>query len=152
AIKIDSEVLQVTAGAGTNTWTVARGFAGTTAAAHNSNATVNAWDPITKQVAVSLYDPKDPMNQGYRGYIGYAVMDQITKKETTYRGLPAHPKITFQVPLVFGDGGRIFIGTNGAKPLNAGAPADPLQDNNLWNYDANAPRKVEKAFDSTNSA
>jgi hypothetical protein len=39
-ILIDSELMLVTAGAGTNTWTVTRGIEGTTAATHSSGATV----------------------------------------------------------------------------------------------------------------
>ena len=41
-VQIDNEVLQVTAGQGTTTWTVTRGQLGTTAAAHAANATVYA--------------------------------------------------------------------------------------------------------------
>jgi hypothetical protein len=41
-IRIDSEVLQVTGGQGTTTWTVARGQLGTSAASHLSGATVTA--------------------------------------------------------------------------------------------------------------
>jgi FtsP/CotA-like multicopper oxidase with cupredoxin domain len=40
-VRIDNEVLQVTGGQGTTTWTVARGQLGTTAATHASGATVN---------------------------------------------------------------------------------------------------------------
>lgn len=39
-IKIDSEILIVTAGAGTTTWTVTRGAEGTTAASHSNGAAV----------------------------------------------------------------------------------------------------------------
>jgi hypothetical protein len=41
-VRIDNEVLQVTAGQGTTTWTVARGQLGTTAATHASGATITA--------------------------------------------------------------------------------------------------------------
>jgi hypothetical protein len=41
-IRIDSEVLQVTGGQGTTTWTVARGQLGTAAAAHGTGAVVTA--------------------------------------------------------------------------------------------------------------
>jgi hypothetical protein len=41
-IRIDSEVLQVTGGQGTTTWTVARGQLGTAAAAHAVGATITA--------------------------------------------------------------------------------------------------------------
>jgi hypothetical protein len=40
-ILIDGEVMLVTAGQGTTTWTVTRGYGGTTAAAHTSGATVD---------------------------------------------------------------------------------------------------------------
>jgi hypothetical protein len=39
-IQIDSEVMQVTGGQGTTTWTVTRGALGTTGASHSSGATV----------------------------------------------------------------------------------------------------------------
>lgn len=39
-VLIDSELMVVTAGAGTTTWTVTRGAEGTTAATHPSGATV----------------------------------------------------------------------------------------------------------------
>lgn len=39
-IRIDDELLLVTAGAGTSTWTVTRGIESTTAAAHGNGATV----------------------------------------------------------------------------------------------------------------
>jgi len=41
-VRIDNEVLQVTGGQGTTTWTVARGQLGTAAAAHATGATVTA--------------------------------------------------------------------------------------------------------------
>jgi FtsP/CotA-like multicopper oxidase with cupredoxin domain len=41
-VRIDNEVLRVTAGQGTTTWTVARGQLGTAAAAHAAGATVTA--------------------------------------------------------------------------------------------------------------
>ncbi|MEU7875202.1 multicopper oxidase domain-containing protein [Dactylosporangium sp. NPDC049140] len=41
-VRVDNEVLQVTGGQGTTTWTVARGQLGTTAAAHASGATITA--------------------------------------------------------------------------------------------------------------
>ena len=41
-VRIDNEVLQVTGGQGTTTWTVTRGQLGTAAASHASGATVTA--------------------------------------------------------------------------------------------------------------
>lgn len=40
SILIDAELLRVTAGNGTTTWTVTRGYAGTTAATHSNGATI----------------------------------------------------------------------------------------------------------------
>ena len=41
-VRVDNEVMQVTGGQGTTTWTVARGQLGTPAASHLANATVTA--------------------------------------------------------------------------------------------------------------
>ncbi len=41
-IRVDNEVMQVTAGAGTLTWTILRGQLGTAAASHATNATITA--------------------------------------------------------------------------------------------------------------
>lgn len=43
-IYIDTEALRVTAGNGTTTWTVTRGYLGTTAATHLDNSTVTLLD------------------------------------------------------------------------------------------------------------
>jgi hypothetical protein len=51
-IAVDSEFMLVTAGMGTTTWTVTRGYAGSTAAAHSDGATVTrvlrGWTDLTK--------------------------------------------------------------------------------------------------------
>jgi hypothetical protein len=44
-IKIDSEIMLVTSGEGTNSWTVTRGVFGTTAAAHTNNDVVQQYIP-----------------------------------------------------------------------------------------------------------
>jgi hypothetical protein len=44
-IQVDSEVMTVTAGQGTTTWTVTRGVNGTTAATHSAGATVTGGNP-----------------------------------------------------------------------------------------------------------
>jgi len=42
-VQIDNEIVQVTAGAGTNTWTIVRGVMGSTAATHSNGAAVNQY-------------------------------------------------------------------------------------------------------------
>lgn len=54
-----------------------------------------------------LYDPYDPTDKEYRGYIGYKEGD------TCYFGLKAGQSITVSLPLVFWNGARIGIGTDG---------------------------------------
>jgi hypothetical protein len=85
-----------------------------------------------------LYDPYDPVNQEYRGYIGY--------RETNgkyYFGLKPGQSITIRVPLVFWDSGRLGIETSGDYLLATKAP-NPL------NYDPNAKRSI--APSETNNA
>ena len=45
SITIDNEQMQVTSGQGTNTWTVTRGFNGSTAATHSNGAEVDMVTP-----------------------------------------------------------------------------------------------------------
>ncbi|MFO0845632.1 MAG: hypothetical protein U0797_25150 [Gemmataceae bacterium] len=62
----------------------------------------------TKDGKLAKYDPYDPMNQEYRGYIGY-------KDPTTGRfflGLKPGDTYTFQVPLAFWDAGRMHVTTD----------------------------------------
>jgi FtsP/CotA-like multicopper oxidase with cupredoxin domain len=66
-VRIDNEVLQVTAGQGTTTWTVARGQLGTTAATHANGATITAL-----------------ANDWYAGFTGIATGAQNLK--VTYKG------------------------------------------------------------------
>jgi hypothetical protein len=61
----------------------------------------------------SAYDPEDPREQEYRGYVGYEM------NGTNYLGLPAGASITITIPLVFWDGARIYVATN-AKYLLTG--------------------------------
>jgi hypothetical protein len=70
--------------------------------------------------AVGLYDPYDPPNKEYRGYIGY--------KEGTkyYFGLKSGKSILVSLPLVFWNGARIGIGTDGQYLTPAGLP-NPLR-------------------------
>lgn len=45
---VDAEQMDVTAGQGTNTWTVTRGVDGTTAAAHSTGAAVTGYTPLDR--------------------------------------------------------------------------------------------------------
>jgi hypothetical protein len=52
-VYVDMEQILVTGGQGTTTWTITRGFNGTTAAAHSTNATLNAFLPTNLTLAGS---------------------------------------------------------------------------------------------------
>jgi hypothetical protein len=76
----------------------------------------------------SLYDPFDPLNQEYRGYIGY------TSGGQNYLGLRPGQQITIAVPLVFWNAGRIQIASDGSNLIPAtGAALNP------FNYFATNP-------------
>ena len=81
---------------------------------------------------LGLYDPYDPANKEYRGYIGY--------KEGTkyYFGLKTGKSILVSLPLVFWNGARIGIGTDGKYLTPAGLP-NPLR----WR--PNAHRSITNA-------
>jgi len=57
------------------------------------------------------YDPFDAHGQEYRLYAGYQ------SEGTNYLGLQAHSSISFAVPLVFWDSGRVAIATDGNNLL-----------------------------------
>ncbi len=76
----------------------------------------------------SLYDPFDPLNQEYRGYIGYSQGGQ------NYLGLPAGQEITIDVPLVFWNAGRVEIATDGSDLIPSSNTAP-----NPFNYFATNP-------------
>lgn len=69
-----------------------------------------------------LYDPYDPLNQEYRGYIGYK--DPTTGK--FYLGLRPGESFTFQVPLVFWDAGRMHITTDAQYLITPTGVANPF--------------------------
>ena len=81
-----------------------------------------------------LYDPYDHVQTEYRGYIGYKGTDG-----KYYFGLKKRQSITVRVPLVFWNGARIGILTDGQwlTPA-AGAP-------NPYHYDANSQRVIVTA-------
>src|SRR5262249_36628443 len=69
-----------------------------------------------------LYDPFDPLNQEYRGYIGYK--DPATGR--FYLGLRPGMSITIQVPLVFWDAGRLYITTDGTDLIPRACGPNPF--------------------------
>ncbi len=81
---------------------------------------------------VGLYDPYDPADMEYRGYIGYKQGDDY------YFGLKPKESIIVSIPLVFWNGARIGIGTDGAY-------LTPIAKPNPLGYDANAVRSIAPA-------
>lgn len=78
---------------------------------------------------VALYDPKDPIDNTYRGYIGETVNGQYQL------GLQPGHQVTVQIPIAFWDGGRIYMVDNGPVPLSSQYdPGFPLQANAVWAY------------------
>ncbi len=73
----------------------------------------SAEDPDKK--GSGLYDPIDPLNQEYRGYIGFA----DPKTGNTFVGLLKGQSVTIQVPLVFWDASRIYIATDASDMFPA---------------------------------
>jgi hypothetical protein len=78
---------------------------------------------------VGLYDPYDPVDKEYRGYIGYKQDGKY------YFGLKKGESILVSVPLVFWNGARIGIGTDGKYVAPTGDP-NPLR------YRANSQRSI----------
>jgi hypothetical protein len=93
---------------------------------------------IENSTTVGLYDPYDPANKEYRGYIGYA------KGGKYYFGLKPGQSILVSLPLVFWNGARIGIGTDGQFLTPADLP-NPLR------WDANAHRSIAEAMTSNNT-
>jgi hypothetical protein len=84
---------------------------------------------------VGLYDPYDPANKEYRGYIGYK------EGGLYYFGLKPGQSILVSVPLVFWNGARIGIGTDG-QYLTPIALPNPLR------WDANGQFSIASAATS----
>ena len=87
---------------------------------------------IDGSTTIGLYDPYDPANKEYRGYIGYEEDGKY------YFGLKQGQSILVSVPLVFWNGARIGIGTDGQYLTPTGDP-NPLR------YDPNAQRSIANA-------
>jgi hypothetical protein len=86
---------------------------------------------IRGSTTIGLYDPYDPAHKEYRGYIGYAEGGKY------YFGLKRGESILVSLPLVFWNGARIGIGTDGQYLAPTGDP-NPLR------YDPNSQRSITK--------
>ena len=85
--------------------------------------------------AVGLYDPYDPPDKEYRGYIGYKEGGKF------YLGLKRNQSILVSLPLVFWNGARIGIGTDGQYLTPSGEPTEP----NPLRYRPTAHRSITNA-------
>ncbi|MBN8248665.1 MAG: hypothetical protein J0L84_14650, partial [Verrucomicrobia bacterium] len=81
-----------------------------------------------------LYDPYDPINVEYRGYVGYQDADQ-----GFYFGLRPGQAVTLRIPLVFWDGARIGVVTDGRYLTPAAGEPNPLH------FDFNSERVIVAA-------
>ncbi len=99
-----------------------------------TGATIQAFtSQVTQNGVKALYDPHDPMNDTYRGYIGEYINGQYEL------GLQPGHQVTVQVPIAFWDGGRQFMVDNGPVPLTSQFdPGYPLQANAEWSYNPSA--------------
>jgi len=101
---------------------------------NNTDKTVYPFlrDANTGQFAKQyFYDPQDFHEQEYRAYVGY-------NDGTDRLGLRSGETITFKVPVVFWDGGNIYIATNPDEIIPAAGAANPL------NYNPASDRGVAK--------
>ncbi len=92
--------------------------------ANNRTATSGDPTPAPNYTGTGMFDPSDPVNQEYRGYIGYT---QVVNGQTVnYAGLLPGDTITIDVPLVFWDAGRIIVTTDGADLFGTGPNGNPF--------------------------
>ena len=92
--------------------------------ANSRTATTGDPTPAPAYTGTGMFDPFDPINQEYRGYIGYT--QQVNGQTVTYAGLLPGDSITVDVPLVFWDAGRIVITTDGADLFGTGTNGNPF--------------------------
>lgn len=88
---------------------------------------------------ISIYNPWDPADMEYRGYIGYKDADG-----KYYFGLKPGKSILVKIPLVFWNGGRICIGTDG-KYLTSDKDPNPSR------YRSKAKRMITAAEKSADT-
>jgi hypothetical protein len=99
-----------------------------------TGATIQAFtSQVTQNGVKARYDPQDPRNDTYRGYIGEFINGQYQL------GLQPGHQVTVQVPIAFWDGGRQFTVDNGPVPFTSQYdPGYPLQANAEWSYNPSA--------------
>ena len=91
----------------------------------------NTRQAVGQYAGTAAFDPYDPSNQEYRGYVGFS------QGGTNYAGLPPMTSITITVPLAFWDSGRIIFSTDGADQFQtygttaSGAPAGPRSTSSM---------------------
>jgi hypothetical protein len=74
---------------------------------------------------IGLYDPHDPVGKEYRGYIGYKIKDG--KDDKYFFGLKPKKSIIIRVPLVYWNGARMGITTDGQYLAPTGTTKNPMQ-------------------------
>ena len=92
--------------------------------ANNRTALAGDPAPAPNYTGTGMFDPFDPLNHEYRGYIGYT--QQVNGQTVTYMGLLPGNAITINVPLVFWDAGRIDITTDSADLKGTGENGNPF--------------------------
>ena len=98
-----------------------------------TNNTAQTVYPIMRDPNDGPYDPYDLALKDYRGYIGYKEGGKY------YFGLKTRQSILVKLPLVFWNGGRILIGTDGQYLTPPPGRPNPLR------YDRNAMRSIANA-------
>jgi len=93
---------------------------------------------------VGLYDPFDDVGREYRGYIGYK------EGEKFYFGLKAGESILVRIPLVFWNGARIGLGTDGQFLVVGTKPDGKDIDQNPLRYRNASKRAIAPAEIDTN--
>lgn len=73
---------------------------------------------------VGLYDPWDPVDREYRGYIGYEGTGK--NKGKYFFGIPKGKSVLIRVPLVFWNGARMSILTDGRYLTPSGTSPNPM--------------------------
>src|SRR5882724_11801521 len=104
-----------------------------------TNNTAQTVYPIMRDPNDGPYDPYDPFLKDYRGYIGYKVGTKY------YFGLKTGQSILVRLPLVFWNGGRILIGTDGQYLTPPTGRPNPLR------YDRDGMRSIADAQTSGNT-
>ncbi|WP_165226959.1 hypothetical protein [Aquisphaera insulae] len=92
--------------------------------ANSRTATPGSPTPATDYTGTGMFDPFDPLNHEYRGYIGYTEL--VNGKTVTYAGLQPGSAITINVPIAFWDAGRIIITTDAADLFGGGGNGNPF--------------------------